>query len=176
MKSRTLIEVTQLPGRKPFQQSPASASFLRAALAFMVRLPAVFDWLRWRRRSIQNRRNSCARQPIIVARALRQLIYVKPRGGSTGPPAIARAMPTPQNDASVLHCTSDSAAGPWLSPRHQAGTDEARPSRSIDLDQSPFANGAPDPTGGVATPIKDPERHHECHASRCKRRAQSQQI
>jgi hypothetical protein len=35
MKSRTLMEVCQSPGRKPLQQSPASASFLRAALVFM---------------------------------------------------------------------------------------------------------------------------------------------
>jgi hypothetical protein len=33
------MELSQSPGRKSFQQSPTLASFLRAALAFMVHLP-----------------------------------------------------------------------------------------------------------------------------------------
>src|ERR1700722_8400180 len=57
MKSRTLIEVAQLPGRKPCQQSPESTSFLRAALAFMVRLPAVHDRLPGCPRSIRSCRD-----------------------------------------------------------------------------------------------------------------------
>jgi hypothetical protein len=40
MKSRTLMEMSQSSSRKPFQQSLASASFLRVALAFMVHLLA----------------------------------------------------------------------------------------------------------------------------------------
>src|SRR2546423_10149337 len=41
MKSRTLMEVVQSPGRKAFQQSPASACFRGAAVAFMLALPVV---------------------------------------------------------------------------------------------------------------------------------------
>jgi hypothetical protein len=39
------MEVDQSPGRKPFQQSPLSASFFRAALPFMVRLREVVSGL-----------------------------------------------------------------------------------------------------------------------------------
>src|SRR5882724_3153895 len=62
MKSRTLIEVSQSPGRKSFQQSPASASFLRAALAFMVRLPPAYGWLLLAPPVDPDRRSWCAGQ------------------------------------------------------------------------------------------------------------------
>src|SRR5690242_17055960 len=39
MKSRTLTEVHQSPGRKPLQLSRSLDSFRRAALPFMTRLP-----------------------------------------------------------------------------------------------------------------------------------------
>jgi hypothetical protein len=39
MKSRTLMELSQSPGWKSLQQSPALASVLRAALVFMMHLP-----------------------------------------------------------------------------------------------------------------------------------------
>src|SRR5258706_8471814 len=78
MKSRTLIEVSQSPGRKSFQQSPVSASFLRAALAFMVRLlgiRSVFVAGDRSRTAVLRARDDL----IIVALALRHLIYVKLR-------------------------------------------------------------------------------------------------
>src|ERR1700733_14025570 len=53
-----------------------------------------------------------------------------------------------------MHCTSDGAAGSSKSSKHQVGTGEERPSRSVDLDQSPFVNGASDPTRGVVTPVR----------------------
>jgi hypothetical protein len=39
MKSRTLIDVCQWPGRKPRQKSPSLDSFFRAALPFMTTSP-----------------------------------------------------------------------------------------------------------------------------------------
>ena len=67
------------PGRKPFQQSPASASFLGAALAFMVRLPAVYIGclgVHGRPELPRLVRGT----PIIVAPGPWRLIYVKPSG------------------------------------------------------------------------------------------------
>src|SRR5216684_1777645 len=74
MKSRTLMEVVQSPGRKAFQQSPASACFRRAALAFMVALPSCIQWLLWRAsdRSRTVAIRACD-DPSIVALALRRL-------------------------------------------------------------------------------------------------------
>src|SRR5258708_14970739 len=94
MKSRTLIEVSQSPGRKSFQQSPVSASFRKAALAFMVRLPGsrlVFVAGDRSRTAVIRARD----EPIIVALALRHLIYVKETVQLVRP-TISRARPTPQ--------------------------------------------------------------------------------
>src|SRR5690349_15287884 len=161
MKSRTLMEVVQSPGRKPLQQSPASACFRRAALPFMVDLPVVLVTLTLAFDPEPPHFVPEASQGI-GAPALRRSIYVK-QGDD-----ISQAR-LPPGDRGFGHALHFNAAGASMPDGRQAGIGEDKRSRTIDLDQRPAGNGAPDPE-------KDPERHHDPYASQFGRSAFSQQI
>src|SRR5258706_8869616 len=103
MKSLTLMEVVQSPGRKPFQQSPESTSCFRAALPFMVRLREVVSRIVAAHSAIDPESLRLL-TPIFTARALRRLIYVKLPTDENG--AIAKVEQSTANLTSCGLCTS----------------------------------------------------------------------
>src|ERR1700742_4229923 len=96
------MEVVQSPGRKAFQQSPASVCFRKAALAFIAALPVVFNGCFGAPAIVPGRRVRACDPSSLVALPLRRLIYVKQRDVSVSPTSSEPSRPQRQKQGT--HC------------------------------------------------------------------------